>query len=69
MSFNKRYIDYNITLFALQTDTLKSYYGNTDALIFEDSESDEVYELFVDGRNNDEILTILNNKNNGRNKN
>ena len=66
MGFNKRYINYDNTLSALKLDRLSEYYGKTDAFIFEDSESIEVYELFVDGKNNSEILTILNDKNNGR---
>ena len=66
MGFNKRYINYDNTLSALKLDRLSEYYGKTDAFVFEDSESIDVYELFVDGKSNSEILTILNNKNNGR---
>ena len=66
MGFNRRYINYDNTLSALKLDTLSEYYGKTDAFIFEDSESVEVYELFVEGKTDSEILTILNDKNNGR---
>ena len=50
MGFNKRYINYDNTLSALKLERLSEYYGKTDAFIFEDSESIEVYELFVDGK-------------------
>ena len=66
MGFNRRYINYDNTLSALKLDKLSEYYGKTDAFIFEDSESIEVYELFVEGKTNSEILTILNDNNNGR---
>jgi hypothetical protein len=66
MGFNKRYINYDNTLSALKLGRLSEYYGKTDAFVFEDSESIEVYELFVEGKTNSEILTILNDKNNGR---
>lgn len=66
MGFNRRYINYKNTLSALKLDKLSEYYGKADAFMFEDSESVEVYELFVDGKTNLEILTILENKNNGR---
>ncbi len=37
MGFNKRYVDSKNSIFALESNNLKGYYGKSDALIFEDS--------------------------------
>lgn len=62
MSFNKRYINYSNTLSALQSDTLKTYYGKADVLLFEDNKSSRVYELFLEGKTPTEILNIIDNQ-------
>jgi hypothetical protein len=62
MGFNKRYINYQNTLIALQSNKLKEYYGNSDALIFNDNISEKVYSLFIEGKKTDEILKFLNNE-------
>ncbi len=62
MGFNKRYINYQNTLIALQSNKLKEYYGNADALIFDDNISEKVYSLFIRGKKTDEILKFLNNE-------
>jgi hypothetical protein len=60
MGFNKRYINYQNTIIALQSNTLKDYYGKSDAFIFDDERSEKVYNLFVEGKTTDEILKLLN---------
>lgn len=62
MGFNKRYINYQNTIIALQSNTLKDYYGKSDAFIFDDENSEKVYNLFVKGKTTDEILKLLNNE-------
>jgi hypothetical protein len=62
MGFNKRYINYQNTLIALQSNTLKDYYGKSDAFIFNDEKSAKVYDLFVEGKTTDEILKRLHDK-------
>lgn len=62
MGFNKRYINYQNTIIALQSNTLKDYYGKSDAFIFDDENSEKVYSLFVKGKTTDEILKLLNNE-------
>lgn len=59
MGFNKRYVNYQSTLRALQSGRLKEYYGNSDALIFQDDESLMVNNLFDEGKSDEEILIIL----------
>ena len=59
MGFNKRYVNYQSTLRALQLGRLKEYYGNSDALIFQDDESLMVNNLFDEGKSDEEILIIL----------
>ena len=59
MGFNKRYVNYQSTLRALQSGRLKEYYGNSDALIFQDDESLMVNNLFDEGKSDEEILLII----------
>jgi len=59
VGFNKRYVNYQSTLRALQLGRLKEYYGNSDALIFQDDESLMVNNLFDEGKSDEEILIIL----------
>jgi hypothetical protein len=60
MCFNKRYINYQTTLIALQSNKLKEYYGNSDALIFYDNTSEKVYGLFIEGKKEEEIIKLIN---------
>jgi hypothetical protein len=59
MGFNKRYITYQNTLIALQSNKLKEYYGNSDALIFNDSISKKVHSLFIEGKTEEEIIKLI----------
>jgi hypothetical protein len=59
VGFNKRYVNYQSTLRALQSGRLKEYYGNSDALIFQDDESLMVNNLFDEGKSDEEILIII----------
>jgi hypothetical protein len=61
MGFNKRYVNYKNTLNALNNGGLKEYYGKSDALIFEDSKSSYVYELFMGKKTEEEILLTIKN--------
>jgi hypothetical protein len=46
----------------LLTNGLESYYRNGDVLVFEDIESSKVHDLYIDGKSDKEILTIINDK-------
>ena len=59
MGFNKRYVDSKSSLQALRNNDLKNYYGKSDALIFEDTLSSEIYELYKKGLPKDEIISII----------
>ena len=60
MGFNKRYVSLEYTLRALENDNLKDYYGKSDALIFEDTTSSKIYNLYKEGKTEKEILSIIN---------
>ena len=60
MGFNKRYVNYEYSLRALQGNRLKEYYGKSDALIFTDKKSSEIFDLFEEGKTDKEILLIIN---------
>ena len=60
MGFNKRYVDSKNSIFALESNNLKGYYGKSDALIFEDSLSLKIYDLYKEGKSDKEILSIIN---------
>ena len=60
MGFNKRYVNSERTIQALQNNSLREYYGKSDALIFEDDISSDAYKLFKEGKTDEEILTIIN---------
>jgi len=47
-------------IFALGSNNLKGYYGKSDALIFEDSLSSKIYDLYKEGKSDKEILSIIN---------
>jgi hypothetical protein len=59
MGFNKRYINYQNTLIALQSNKLKEYYGKSDALIFDDYISEKVYNLFIEDKTEKEIIKLI----------
>ncbi len=60
MGFNKRYVSSEYTIEALNKGSLKDYYGKSDALFFEDQLSSDVYNLFKEGKTENEILIIIN---------
>lgn len=60
MGFNKRYVDFKTSVIALENGDLKSYYGKSDALIFEDEMSSVIYSLYKKGLSTTEILSIIN---------
>lgn len=60
MGFNKRYVSLEYTIKALENNDLKGYYGKSDALIFEDTTSTHIYNLYKQGKSEKEILSIIN---------
>ena len=64
MGFNQRYVIFDRFYKALTDGGLRKYYGKIDGLTFEDDESVEIYELFIQGKTDEEILSIINNKKN-----
>ena len=64
MGFNQRYVSFDRCYKALTDGGLRKYYGKSDGLTFEDDESVEIYELYIQGKTDEEILFIINNKKN-----
>lgn len=60
MGFNKRIISKEKCFTALETSSLKTLYGKSDMLIFEDTESSEVYSLYKSGLSDEEIAKKFN---------
>ena len=60
MGFNKRYVNSEMSFYALENGGLKLYYGKSDALIFEDEISSKIYDLYKEGKSEKEILSIIN---------
>lgn len=60
MGFNKRYVDFKSSLNALKTNGIRTYYGKSDCLIFEDDISLDIYNYFKEGKSDEEILSIIN---------
>lgn len=62
MGFNKRFVILERCIEALEQNSLKKFYGKSDLLIFEDETSETIYDLFVQGKTDEEILTIIKQK-------
>jgi hypothetical protein len=62
VGLNKQYINFKSTLNSLLTNGLNSYYKNGYGLIFEDLVSSMIHDLHVEGKSDEEILTIINDK-------
>lgn len=60
MGFNKRYISKEQCFIFLEKYSLKQLYGKSDMLIFEDSESSEVFSLYKSGLTDQEIAKKFN---------
>lgn len=60
MGFNKRFINLDSCIVALQENRLKTYYGKSDMLVFEDDTSSMIYELYKKGKSDLEILQTIN---------
>lgn len=60
MGFNKRFVDLDRCLNALKEGKLKEYYGKADMLYFEDDISSYIHDLYVQGKTDQEILSIIN---------
>jgi hypothetical protein len=60
MGFNKRFVVLEHSINALNKGDLKGYYGKSDMLIFEDTTSSRIYNLYKEGKTEEEILLIIN---------
>lgn len=67
MGFNKRYINLQSTIDALNEGKLKEYYGRADMFLFDDTKSAEIYRLFCEGKTDKELLDFINAKPNEEN--
>lgn len=63
MGFNKRWVVLDRCINALKEGKLRDYYGKSDMLVFEDDTSSLIYDLYIQGKTDEEILTIINKQN------
>jgi len=63
MGFNKRWVDLDRCINALKVGKLREYYGKSDMLVFEDDDSSLIYDLYIQGKTDEEILIIINKQN------
>jgi len=59
MGFNKRYVFSVSSVEALKKNSLREYYGESDALIFMDQISVDIYHHHKEGKTDEEILSII----------
>jgi hypothetical protein len=59
MGFNKKHITFEVSFQHLKEKNLDKYYGKNDMLLFEDNDSLLIYELFSQGKTNEEILLTI----------
>lgn len=59
MGFNKRYVNLKSTIHALNDNSLKQLYGKSDMFIFEDTFSSKVYNMFGEGKSEQQIKDFL----------
>lgn len=69
MGFNKRWVDLDSCISALKEGKLQEYYGKSDMLVFQEDTSSLIHDLYTQGKTDEEILTIINNKKNTEEKN
>jgi hypothetical protein len=60
MGFNKRHVVLDRCIEALKNNNLRGYYGKSDMLYFEDDLSSRIHDLFLEGKTDAEILSIIN---------
>jgi len=63
VGFNKKNINLKLTLETLESKGLKELYGNADAITFEDVDSSNIHQLFLEGKTDEQIKLIINEKN------
>ena len=68
VGFNKKNINLKLTLETLESKGLKELYGNADAITFEDVESSNIHQLFLEGKTDEQIKSIINLKPNTEEK-
>jgi hypothetical protein len=59
VGFNKRLINYDRSLSALENSRLKEYYGKSNSLFFMDQKSRDIFKLHEEGKTDEEILKII----------
>ena len=69
MGLNKRNINLKLTIEALESNRLKDLYGKSDAITFEDVDSSNIHQLFLEGKTDEQIKLIINLKPNTEEKN
>lgn len=61
MGFTKRFINFDLTIQSLNDNTLRDLY-DCNALILNDDDSSKIYQLYLEGKTEQEILKIYSRK-------
>lgn len=61
MGLNKKYINLKNIESYLSDDKLDLLFNNTDIFIFDNDGSSEVYKMYISGKTNKEILSLIKN--------
>ena len=59
MSVNKRWVKLDQCVSALREGRLKEYYGKSDMLYFENDTCSLIFNLYVEGKTDKEILNLI----------
>jgi len=59
MSVNKRWVKLEMCISALKEGKLKEYYGKSDILYFEDDTCSLIHNMYVQGKTDKEILSLI----------
>lgn len=59
MSVNKRWVKLEVCISALKEGKLKEYYGKSDILYFEDDTCSLIHNMYVQGKTDKEILSLI----------
>ena len=59
MSFNKRWVTLDQCVSALKEGKLKEYYGKSEMLLFQDTTCTLIYNLYLEGKTDEEILKLI----------
>lgn len=65
MGLNKLWVNLDSCIRALTEGNLEEYYGKNDLFVFQEETSSLIYDLYIQGKTDEEILNIINKQKHG----